>query len=499
MGEDDDLAILRRRLQHAGEAVHARRVHRLHGIVDDDEPERRLGQRRARDEQRQRQRVQLALAHHAQRHALDAVHGDVQVHLALGRRAGEPDVLQRDVALLAELRPDGLALLLDGLELLGAQQRDGVLQPGLGRLQRLDGLVRRAGVAGQRQPARGSATRSAASGPRGAGPRQRPSPAGSTTASRSGPVVVSMAGRDVVRGPIALSAPSGTRPARRRTLARSSPTVPACCTTSARGTGQIRGAARSRRRPPAGPRWPRGRRRGGASPPSPAARATRRRAPPSCRRPGRAPSPCAVWKPQRLIEHVGQILRSRGQRAGGRLQGPARRRAARAMAVSDLRPRPRRAGWRSAAGGRARGPRARRRPRGETMRSASSSPQSSRPSASSEHLRAVVRRAGAGRGGSGAHLGRILVRFRSRVFRASASRACAATSVVEAEDRRQRVVQVRRPLLEHRAELAVGKEGPEADQRRRPSERVEVRLRLALDLDARCDASRAARRPATRA
>ena len=64
--------------QHAREAVDAGRIHRLHGVVDHHEPERALGQRRARQEQAQRERVELALAHHAERGAADAVDLDVE-------------------------------------------------------------------------------------------------------------------------------------------------------------------------------------------------------------------------------------------------------------------------------------------------------------------------------------------------------------------------------------------------------------------------------------
>jgi hypothetical protein len=74
--EDDDLARLRGGMQCTREAVDARGVHRLHRVVDDHESERALGQRRPRHEEAERQRVQLALAHDAKRHSLDAVHGD---------------------------------------------------------------------------------------------------------------------------------------------------------------------------------------------------------------------------------------------------------------------------------------------------------------------------------------------------------------------------------------------------------------------------------------
>ena len=81
-------------------------VHGLDGVVDDDEAERALGERGARDEEAQGQGVQLALAHDAEGGALDAVDRDVELDLALGGGAGEADVVERDVALQAELVPD---------------------------------------------------------------------------------------------------------------------------------------------------------------------------------------------------------------------------------------------------------------------------------------------------------------------------------------------------------------------------------------------------------
>jgi hypothetical protein len=43
VGEHDDLPILRDRVEHRRQAVHARGIHRLDGVVDDQEPERALG------------------------------------------------------------------------------------------------------------------------------------------------------------------------------------------------------------------------------------------------------------------------------------------------------------------------------------------------------------------------------------------------------------------------------------------------------------------------
>ena len=82
VGEDHDLAVGGGALEDARQAVDPRRVHRLHRVVDDDEAERALGERGARDEEAERERVQLALAHHAEGRALDAVDGDVERHAA---------------------------------------------------------------------------------------------------------------------------------------------------------------------------------------------------------------------------------------------------------------------------------------------------------------------------------------------------------------------------------------------------------------------------------
>ena len=85
--EHDHLPRSRRLLERAREAVHARRVHRLHRIVDDDEAERAVGERRARQEQAEGERVQFALAHHAERGAADAIDRDVERDAALASGA----------------------------------------------------------------------------------------------------------------------------------------------------------------------------------------------------------------------------------------------------------------------------------------------------------------------------------------------------------------------------------------------------------------------------
>jgi hypothetical protein len=64
-----------RRLEDAGETVHAGRVHGLDGVVDDDEAERAFGEGRPRDEEAEGQGVELALAHDAQGGAFLAVDG----------------------------------------------------------------------------------------------------------------------------------------------------------------------------------------------------------------------------------------------------------------------------------------------------------------------------------------------------------------------------------------------------------------------------------------
>ncbi len=81
VGEDDDLAVLAGGLEDLGEAVDARGVHRLDGVVDDDEAERALGEGRARDEEAEGEGVELALAHHAEGGAFLAVDGDLQLDL----------------------------------------------------------------------------------------------------------------------------------------------------------------------------------------------------------------------------------------------------------------------------------------------------------------------------------------------------------------------------------------------------------------------------------
>ena len=154
MGEDDDLPARRRRLQDAREPVHARGVHGLDGIVDDHEAERALLQRGPRDEEAQGQGVELALAHHAQGGGGHAVHGHVEVHAALARRAHEVDLLDLDVAAAQQLVADGLRALGDGGEALVTQLPRRVLEPFLRRLDGGDGGGAVHGLARDGDPAR---------------------------------------------------------------------------------------------------------------------------------------------------------------------------------------------------------------------------------------------------------------------------------------------------------------------------------------------------------
>ena len=134
MSEDDHLPADRGSFQDAAEAIDLGRVHRLHRVVDDQETERAGGQGRAGQEDAQGQRVDLSLAHDAQRGAGGAVDAHVELDAPLGRRTGQPDRAQVHVALLAEHSPDGTGLLGERGEALVADFVGGTLQPCLGRL-----------------------------------------------------------------------------------------------------------------------------------------------------------------------------------------------------------------------------------------------------------------------------------------------------------------------------------------------------------------------------
>src|SRR5690606_24361107 len=94
-------------------------------------------QRRPGQEEAERQRVHLALAHDAERRARGAVDGAADVERAAGAAAGQADGAEVDVALVAQAGPDGLRLLREGPDALVADLVVGLLQPLLGRLQRL--------------------------------------------------------------------------------------------------------------------------------------------------------------------------------------------------------------------------------------------------------------------------------------------------------------------------------------------------------------------------
>ena len=66
------------------------------------------------DENRQRQRLQLALAHHSERLGVGPVDLGLQHHAAGGFLANQPDGTQLDVALLTQRRPIGRAFSANG-------------------------------------------------------------------------------------------------------------------------------------------------------------------------------------------------------------------------------------------------------------------------------------------------------------------------------------------------------------------------------------------------
>ena len=105
MGEDDDLARAGRAVQDAREAVDLGRVHRLHRVVDHREAERRLVERRAREEDADREREQLALRHHAERVRALAVGAHVEVRPPGAAGLLERDVVQVDRRPLPQLAP----------------------------------------------------------------------------------------------------------------------------------------------------------------------------------------------------------------------------------------------------------------------------------------------------------------------------------------------------------------------------------------------------------
>ncbi len=137
VGEDDDLARPRGAVQDAREAVDLGRVHGLHRVVDDREAERRLVERRARQEDADREREQLALGHHPERVGALAVGAHVEVGAAAAARLLERDVVQVDARALPQLAPVGDRALGDRREALRPQRLGRALDPLLGVLERL--------------------------------------------------------------------------------------------------------------------------------------------------------------------------------------------------------------------------------------------------------------------------------------------------------------------------------------------------------------------------
>jgi len=119
MGEHDDLPVGGERHQHLQEPLDLRRIHGLYRVVEDDEPERALGGGGPRDEDGQRQRLQLALAHHAESVGVGAVDPGLQQHPAAGLVPEQLDPGEFDVALLPQRCPDRPGLV--------RQQRDALI------------------------------------------------------------------------------------------------------------------------------------------------------------------------------------------------------------------------------------------------------------------------------------------------------------------------------------------------------------------------------------
>src|SRR4029079_5073395 len=105
MREDDDLPCARGFFERAGQAIDASGIHGLHGIVDDDEAEWTLIQSRPWKEQAQRERMQLALTHDAERGAGNAVDGHVERDTPLTFRSDELDPSESDITLLSQVFP----------------------------------------------------------------------------------------------------------------------------------------------------------------------------------------------------------------------------------------------------------------------------------------------------------------------------------------------------------------------------------------------------------
>ena len=447
--------------EHVRQAVHARGIHRLHRIVDHHEAERALRQGRARHEQAERQRVQLALAHHAEGGAGDAVHGHVQRHAALRGRALQRDVLQLHVALLPELSPDGLGADRRSAEPLGRACRPDASLNHFSAFFRCGDVCACAGVRGERWAASRAARRPAgARGPRAAassactsasqsverGDAARPGRWSRCSASASGSVRRRPA---VPRGPRRLSAVrADVEPHRGQRLDARRAATPAStpCASSARVEPRVRAGLR--------------RRLGSSSVSSPASsrRATSCRARRRVPHTGQSSSPWRAWKLERLVQQLSPGARARPASVPRSAPRRRRPRAARGAASATC---PRDGAWsamRCAAV-----PTAIRRRRRSPLSSTAPSASSARFFAF-QRVDASLRARIAGcrgeglRGAAGRCPAASLVRSTrdSRAFRAFCSVFWMVIELAEPEHLRPARREIRTGLVEHGAQLGVG-------------------------------------------
>ena len=117
--KDDHLTLLRHRGEHASQTVNLARVHRLDRIVDHHESEGRLRQQHPRQKKTECKRVDLPLAHHAERLAIGSVDADVQNEVTPRGRAFERQAVEGNAAVLPERRPNLRGPLRDGTKPLG--------------------------------------------------------------------------------------------------------------------------------------------------------------------------------------------------------------------------------------------------------------------------------------------------------------------------------------------------------------------------------------------
>jgi hypothetical protein len=103
--EDNDLACRGDLLERSREAVHSRRIHRLHRIVDHDKPKGTVWKGRARKKQAQGERMQFPLAHHAEGRARNAIDGHIKRHATLTFCAFQRDAAKLHVAVQPEVLP----------------------------------------------------------------------------------------------------------------------------------------------------------------------------------------------------------------------------------------------------------------------------------------------------------------------------------------------------------------------------------------------------------